>query len=144
MALFTVETSRIAVQKSLAARKLKRERQVIEASAVQNIEAMLRAQNSEKIAVAQTSVVNEAYVSTTLVRVRKQIDQLLDALDEEIAKAAGLDHQRLDRITAGLDRLIKTEQLLACRPGPGSYKPTAPRRSIAPTVEPVNPDTQGS
>lgn len=61
--------------------------------------------------------VTDGYISRRLSRVREQIDRLSDKLDEED------EPQKLDRITAAIERLSKLEQTLAGRPLPGSLRP---------------------
>lgn len=78
----------------------------------------------------------DSYATESLARTRKQLDKLRDWLDNaEDAKDA-------DAITRAIERLAKLECYLANRPGPGNYKPTAPRQSrdrapIAPVEVPA-------
>lgn len=59
----------------------------------------------------------DTYLASRLARVRKQIDQLSDMLDEET------DPQRLDRLACALARVSEIERQLAGRPMPGSRRP---------------------
>lgn len=72
------------------------------------------------------------YQIETLVRVRKQMDRVFDALSGEN------DPMKLDRLASALARLADMEQKLAMRPSPGSFKPVAPRKSSH--TAPVEPD----
>lgn len=105
MPLFTVETAREYQAKAVKARL---------AAKIANKQAT--PQPSQAIP-QDPPQVTDTYIERRLSRVREQIDRLSDMLDEEE------EPQKLDRITAAIERLSKLEQTLAGRPLPGSLRP---------------------
>ena len=67
----------------------------------------------------------------TLLRVRAQIESLLDDLSIE------RDAQKKDRLASALGRLNEIERQLAGRPMPGSLKPSSKQSRSSPQVEPT-------
>jgi hypothetical protein len=65
----------------------------------------------------------DAFVSQTLLRVRKQMHRLDRMISDE------LDPAKLDRLAAAFGRLSEIEQRLADRPLPGSKRPTPEKSS---------------
>lgn len=73
------------------------------------------------------------YMARRLARVRTQIERLSAMLDKE------KEPQKIDRLTAALERVSKLEFAYANRPMPGTWKP-APQRSqrdSRPSAEPL-------
>ncbi len=69
------------------------------------------------------------YATLRLIRVRKQ----LDAVDDAIELAIGGDSKSLKELTDAQMRLAEQERILAGRPMPGSLKPTSAKPSSSST-----------
>lgn len=101
-------------RRSAEARRLRKQR-----------EAEQRRLEEEQLREALTRAVpNDQYVQQRLACVREQIKRLDNMLLQEV------DPQRLDRLAAASARLSEIERQLAGRPGPGQFRPTAPRRKV--------------
>ncbi len=96
---FTAETARLAALKSAQVRQAK-------ASA-----------EPEPFLTAPIPAQADDYLAKRLSRVRGQIERLSVLLDEED------EPQKLDRLSAALDRLSKLEFAYSNRPMPGTWKP---------------------
>lgn len=116
--LFTKETARAAALRSHEVRLANKR-----AAALRKAEL-----EREILAAALKPLPADQYVAQRLARVRAQLDRLDTMLLEE------LDPQRLDRLAAASARLSEIERQLAGRPGPGQFRPTAPRRRVDETV----------
>lgn len=75
---------------------------------------------------ARITVPNDEYVQKRLARVRAQLDKIDAQLLNEH------DPQRVERLAAASSRLAEQERVLAGRPAPGAYRPSAPRRRVEP------------
>jgi len=111
MALFTIESSRFAAQRSVEVRR---------ARAVERANAPIPEPTP---IVAVSSVAPNSFTAARLDRVRAQLD-MIDRLiaDERIP-------QNLDRLAAASAKLAEQERVLSDRPLPGSRRPPNPRRS---------------
>ena len=86
---------------------------------------------AETPAIAPAAIPEDGFADKTLVRVRKQIESLLDDLSIE------RDAQKKDRLASALGRLNEIERQLAGRPIPGSLKPSSKQSRSSPQVEPT-------
>ena len=77
---------------------------------------------------------SDGYASRLLVRVRGEIDAVLDALAAERAKAGGPDPTRIDRYASAFARLAEAERQLSDRPLPGSKRPPASSGAKRPSM----------
>ena len=83
------------------------------------------------------------FVTTTLVRVRKQM-QLVQTKIEKLLFDAKLDSKAFKELTEAFSRLEIAEQKLSGRHAPGSYRPSSKpgrsdKRRAAPIVSPETP-----
>ena len=90
---------------------------------------------AETPAIAPAATPEDGFAAKTLVRVRRQIESLLDDLSIE------RDAQKKDRLASALGRLNEIERQLAGRPMPGSLKPSAKQPRVTPQVEPTPIET---
>lgn len=65
----------------------------------------------------QTPQPNDDYTTRTLIRIRRQLDRLINMLGKE------RNPSKCNQLAAGIDRLADIEQRLAMRPSPGTLKP---------------------
>ena len=70
-----------------------------------------------------TETVADDFLALRLLRVRKQLALVDSALEEEAAKGAKCDGQRVDRLAAASMRLSDQEFALSNRPKPGNRRP---------------------
>lgn len=75
------------------------------------------------------SQATDGYASRLLVRVRGEIDAILDALVVERQKKDGPDPARIDRLASAFARLAEAERQLSDRPLPGTKRPPSPTKS---------------
>jgi uncharacterized membrane protein YccC len=114
MALFTVETSLLAAQRSIQSRRDRAKRlKDLEAQAIAN------AQKPVKPIVEQTIVSD--FQTVRLTRVREQLDRIDSMLSTEE------DPKRIKELADATARLQEQERQLANRPMPGSLRPQSPK-----------------
>ena len=108
--MITVENARAMAKASLA-KRLENAAKMREAAAI-----------AEKLSVvvgAQAEV-SEMFKLQVLNRVRKQIESILQSLEDE------KDADAVDKLCRSLDKLMEQERKLSGRPLPGSYRPEPP------------------
>ena len=117
MALFTVESGRLAGLKSVQVRK----------------ERAAQPKPAPVIPVNPTEE-QPSFTAIRLSRVREQLNRI-DAmmLDES-------DPQKLDRLASAQARLSEQERTLDGRPLPGSMRPSKASTARRPTVSPIEPE----
>ncbi|MEI8375270.1 MAG: hypothetical protein WCJ35_20810 [Planctomycetota bacterium] len=72
---------------------------------------------------ASPDAIPDDFTAQRLARVRKQLALVDSALEEEAAKGAKADGQRVDRLAAASMRLSDQEFALSNRPKPGNRRP---------------------
>lgn len=127
--LITRETAREYNRRSLEAKRL---RAVAREKAIQDL-------TQKHVTAAQS----DDFTNRRLLRVRKQLNMIDDAIDDELRKDDGPDGQRIDRLASASARLSEIERQLADRPLPGSRRPAPEKPSSRPSAAvPIIPPAQ--
>lgn len=112
--LFTPETARLASVKAHEARRRQRAARTT-AGILATVQPL------------PDDAAPDGYLRARLACVRAQLERVDAMLLTES------DPQRLDRLAAASSRLAEQERVLAGRPAPGAYRPSAPRRRVEST-----------
>ena len=117
MALFTIESSRLAAQRSVEVRR---------ARAVERANAPI----PEPTPIAPVPpIAPDSFTAARLARIRAQLEMIDSLIESERIP------QNLDRLAAASAKLSELERVLSDRPLPGSRRPSNPRRSRVGSVD---------